>query len=66
MFIVGQAYRNSQKFLDSLALIYSSSTPLLQSKGAESQWEAGAYINSIYSTCILYLLLFGQLNLFLV
>lgn len=44
MFIRVQAYINSQKFIDSLALIYSSSTPLLQSERAEAQWNACAHI----------------------
>lgn len=58
MFIIWQAYRDNQK-LDSLALMYSSSTPLLQSEGANSQWDACTYINSIYNPRILCLLLFG-------
>lgn len=65
MFIIGQAYRNRQTFLDSLPLMHSSSTPLVTSEGAESQWNTCAYISSI-STCILCLLLFGESNLFLV
>lgn len=63
MFTRVQAYINSQKFIDNLPLIYSSSTPLLQSERAEAQGNTCSCTYRLYQ---LYLFLFSQSILYLV